>query len=113
MVFKQRLRIEVFQVFLRRLVRHSKRNAFLVVDGHPVHRAKAIHEWVEDNYDHIRLFSLPSYSAELNPDGILNQHVNCNALGKKCLHSQKGLLAKVGGYLRSRQRQPNAFCENY
>jgi len=39
MVFKKRFRTEVFQEFLRRLVRHTNRKVFLIVDGHPVHRS--------------------------------------------------------------------------
>ena len=39
---KQRFRPDVFQDFLRRLVRQSKRKVFLIVDGYPVHRAKKI-----------------------------------------------------------------------
>lgn len=107
MVFKERFRTEVFQEFLRRLVRQSERKVFLIVDGHPVHRAIKIKEWLEKNDDHIRLFFLPGYSPELNPDEILNQDVKSNAVGKKRPHNQKELLSNVRGYLRSRQRMPH------
>ena len=106
MVFKQRFRSDVFQEFLRRLVRQSKRKVFLIVDGHPVHRAIKIKKWVEKNADHICLFFLPGYSPELNPDEILNQDVKSNAVGRKRPHNQQELLTNVRGYLRSRQRQP-------
>lgn len=112
MVFKQRFRTEVFQEFLKRLVRHTNRKVFLIVDGHPVHHAKKIQEWVENNQDHIRLFFLPGYSPELNPDEILNQDVKSNAVGKKRPHNLKELLSNVRGYLRSRQRQPHVV-KNY
>ena len=107
MVFKERFRTEVFKEFLKRLVRQSKRKVFLIVDGHPVHRAIKIREWLENNADHISLFFLPGYSPELNPDEILNQDVKSNAVGKKRPHNQKELLSNVRGYLRSRQRLPH------
>jgi transposase len=107
MVFKEQFRNEVFKEFLRRLVRQSKRKVFLIVDGHPVHRAKKIKQWVEENADHISLFFLPGYSPELNPDEILNQDVKSNSVGRKRPHNQKQLLANVRGYLRGRQRQPH------
>ena len=106
MVFKQQFRSDVFQEFLRRLVRQSKRKVFLIVDGHPVHRATKIKKWVENNDEHIRLFFLPGYSPELNPDEILNQDVKSNAVGRKRPRNQQELLRNVRGYLRSRQRQP-------
>ena len=106
MVFKQRFRTDVFQEFLRRLVRQSKRKVFLIVDGHPVHRATKIKNWVGNNTEHILLFFLPGYSPELNPDEILNQDVKSNAVGRKRPRNQKELLTNVRGYLRSRQRQP-------
>jgi hypothetical protein len=41
---------------------------FLIVDGHPVHRASAVHDFVADTDGRLRLFFLPGYSPELNPD---------------------------------------------
>lgn len=40
---------------------------FLIVDGHPVHRAQAVIEYVTSTQGRLRLFHLPSYSPELNP----------------------------------------------
>ncbi|RUT05320.1 hypothetical protein DSM107010_55920 [Chroococcidiopsis cubana SAG 39.79] len=51
--------------FLRRLIRQCTHKVFLIVDGHPVHRAKAVHQWLEKHQDRIRLFFLPAYSPEL------------------------------------------------
>lgn len=107
MVFKRRFRADVFHEFLSRLVRQSKRKVFLIVDGHPVHRAKKIKLWVDKNDDRIRLFFLPSYSPELNPDELLNQDVKSNAVGRRRARDQQELIRNVRGYLRSRQRQPH------
>lgn len=112
MVFKERFDNTVFEAFLKRLVRQSKDKVFLIVDGHPVHRAKKIAQWVEKNEQHISLFFLPGYSPELNPDEMLNQDVKSNALGRRRPHDQKQLLAGIRGYLRSRQRQPH-IVKNY
>lgn len=112
MVFKERFDNTVFEAFLKRLVRQSKEKVFLIVDGHPVHRAKKIAHWVEKNAQHISLFFLPGYSPELNPDEMLNQDVKSNALGRRRPHDQKQLLADIRGYLRSRQRQPH-IVKNY
>jgi transposase len=67
MVFKKRFRADVFLEFLRGLLRQNPRKVFLIVDGHPVHRAIKIRNWIEKKGNRIRLFFLPGYSPELNP----------------------------------------------
>ena len=52
--------------FLRRLVRDlAGRKVHLIVDGHPVHRAKLVSGWVEQRPTRIELHFLPGYSPEL------------------------------------------------
>lgn len=53
--------------FCRRLLHDTKGPVFLIVDGHPVHRSKAVKSFVASTNGRLRLFSLPSYSPELNP----------------------------------------------
>ena len=107
MVFKKRFRVDVFLEFLKRLVRQAKRKVFLIVDGHPVHRARKVKAWLKDNVHQIRLFYLPGYSPELNPDEMLNQDVKTNAVGRRCARNQDELIANVRGYLWSRQHHPH------
>lgn len=107
MVFKKRFRVDVFLDFLRRLIRQAERKVFLVVDGHPVHRSGKIKKWLKKNERHIRLFFLPGYSPELNPDEMLNHDVKSNAVGRKRASDQDDLIANVRCYLRSRQKQPH------
>lgn len=106
MVFKQRFTAPVFLDFLRRLARQATRKVFLIVDGHPVHRSGRVTTWRRQNAQRLRLFFLPGYSPELNPDEMLNQDVKANAVGRQRPHDQGELLRNVRGHLRSRQRQP-------
>ena len=106
MVFKQRFTSDVFIEFLKRLERQSHQTVFLIVDGHPVHRSKDVEKWTSQNEDNIRLFYLPGYSPELNPDELLNQDVKSNALGRKRAHNVKEMMTNVRGFLWSRQRRP-------
>lgn len=107
MVFKQRFKANVFEEFLRRLVRQSERKVFIIVDGHPVHRSGKVKKWLNKNEKHIRLFFLPSYSPELNPDEILNQDVKSNAVGRKRARCQSELIANVRSFLWGRQHRAN------
>lgn len=112
MVFKIRFTVPVFLEFLRRLERQLGRPLYLIVDGHPVHRATAVRTWLKEDGRKIRLFFLPGYSPELNPDELLNQDVKSNALGRRRARDQTELLHNVRGYLRGRQRRPH-IVRNY
>jgi len=85
MIFRQRFTARVFLNFLGRLLRltrKTRRKVFLIVDGHPVHKARSVSRWLAEHRKQIRIFFLPSYSPELNPDELLNQDVKTNALGR-------------------------------
>ena len=99
MVFKERFQADVFHEFLSRLVRQGERKVFIIVDRHPVHRFVKVKRWLTDNEEHIRLFFLPSYSPELNPDEVLNQDVKSNAVGGEWAHTQHELIASVRSFL--------------
>lgn len=79
-LFTQRFDATVILDFLRRLIRHSSQKVFLIVDSHPVHRSRAVHQWLKKHADRIRMFFLPAYSPELNPDELLNHNVKANAV---------------------------------
>jgi transposase len=69
MTVEGKLNGEKFVEFLGRLLHNSQRPIFLIVDGHPAHRAAVVKRFVESSQGRLRLFYLPSYSPELNPDG--------------------------------------------
>ena len=41
---------------------------FCIVDNHPAHRAKAVDRFVDSTDGALRLYRLPAYSPQLNPD---------------------------------------------
>jgi transposase len=97
----------VFIDFLRRLLRDCDgRRVHLIVDGHPVHRAKLVSAWVGRHAERIELHFLPGYSPELNPVELLNHDVKANAAGRRRPRSASELRDELHGYLRRRQRQP-------
>jgi transposase len=112
MVFKERFTAKVFMDFLKRLVRQETHKMFLIIDRHPVHRSGAVKKLLEENSHMVRIFFLPGYSPELNPDEMLNQDVKSNAVGRRRAHNQSELVGNVRGFLRSRQRKPH-IVRNY
>jgi transposase len=100
----------VFIDFLRRLLRDCDgRRVHLIVDGHPVHRAKLVSAWVGRHAEQIELHFLPGYSPELNPVELLNHDVKANAAGRRRPRSAGELRDELHGYLRRRQRQPEVL----
>jgi transposase len=101
----------VFIDFLGRLLRDcGGRKVHLIVDGHPVHRAKLVSTWVGRHADRIELHVLPGYSPELNPVELLNQDVKANAAGRRRARSATELANELRSYLRRRQRQPEVVA---
>jgi transposase len=100
----------VFIDFLGRLLRDcGGQKVHLIVDGHPVHRARLVSAWVGRHADRIELHFLPGYSPELNPVELLNHDVKANAAGRRRPRSAGELRDELRGYLRRRQRQPEVL----
>ena len=97
----------VFVDFLGRLLRDcGGRKVHLIVDGHPVHRAKLVSAWVARHAERIELHFLPGYSPELNPVELLNHDVKANAAGRRRARSAVELADELRAYARHRQRHP-------
>lgn len=71
MIFQENFTSEVFLKFLKRLVQQAPRKIFLIVDRHKAHKSKQVQQWLTKNEKAIRIFFLPSYCPELNPDEFL------------------------------------------
>ena len=99
--------MKVFTTFLRRLIKQAKRKVFLIVDGHPVHRAKLIQAWRAKHSSELELFYVPGYSPELNPDEMLNNDVKTNALGRRRPRHKTEMVVNLRSYLRGTQRRPD------
>lgn len=53
---------EVFRTFLQRLRMGTTKPVFVVVDGHPAHKAKIVRDYVRSTDGMLRLFFLPPYA---------------------------------------------------
>jgi hypothetical protein len=101
MVFSDGFRARVFLNFLHRLGKQAKRKVLVIVDGHPMHRAKLVQAWPAKPVQEIELFYLPSYSPELNSDELLNNDIWIKALGQRGPSNKAAVVADVRNYLRS------------
>lgn len=106
MVFRRRFTASVCIQFLRRLIRQRRRKVFLILDRHPVHRSAPVQRWIAQHAAQLRLYFLPGYSPELNPDEYLNHDVKANAVGRTRPANQAQMIDLVRGYLRIKQARP-------
>src|ERR1700730_6669891 len=77
MIFRERFTAQGFVNFLRRLLRLTRKTR-RKVDGQPAHKSRLVNRWLAEHAARIRVFRLPAYSPELNPDELLNQDVKTN-----------------------------------
>ena len=77
---------EKFVEFLSRLIKRRRKPVFVIVDGHPAHKAKVVRKFVEANEERLELHFLPGYSPRLNPDEQLWLHLRHHAVGKRGFH---------------------------
>jgi transposase len=96
----------VFIEFCKRLLHDTDGPVFLVVDGHPAHRAAKTKQFAASTDGQLKLFFLPGYSPELNPDEWVWKNVKHDRLGKTGVTSQHDLKTKAIGALRRLQKLP-------
>ena len=95
-----------FIEFLKRLMTGNDRSIFLIVDGHPSHRAVKVKKFVAATKGGLRLFFLPPYSPELNPDESVWNYVKHHHIGKAKITGPDQLRTMVFGILRRLQKMP-------
>lgn len=87
--------------FLRRRVYGAQRPAFLIVDGHPVHRSVKVKTLADSFKGTLKLFYLPPYSPELNPDEwVGNQLRKNNGIGRMTIVGPDDMKRKVISQLK-------------
>lgn len=106
MIVKGRMNAGRFIEFLQRLIYHQTRPVYLIVDGHPSHRARKVMEYVRATEGRLRLFFLPPYSPELNPDELVWNNLKNHGIGKRIIYTREQMKQIVLGHLRSLQKTP-------
>jgi len=100
MLFKGRFNSEVFITFLRQLIKKAKHKILLIMDNYSPHKTKRVQQWLQRHKDKIKIFFLPPYSPELNPDELLNQDIKTNAVGKHRAANANELRGNVKSHLK-------------
>jgi transposase len=106
MTVEGRVNAGVFRDFLQRLITGVEQKIFLIVDGHPAHKAKLVQRFVQDNVERIELFFLPPYAPELNPDELAWAHIKTR-VAKATVQTKDELKAKIHSVMHRLQKLPD------
>jgi transposase len=105
--FEGKFTAAVFIDFCKRLLHAADGPVFLVVDGHPVHRSRAVAQFAASTDGRLRIFRLPGYSPELNPDEWVWKNVKHDRLGRASIDGKTDFKARALAALRRLQRMPH------
>jgi len=97
---------DVFIAFLRRLMIGSKNRIFLIVDRGPAHIAKKTKAFIASLGGQLRLFYLPPYSPDTNPDELVWKHLKADTVGRTSITSLDDFNEKVRSSMLALQRSP-------
>jgi len=95
-----------FIVMLKKLMRWRRRPVFLVLDGHPSHRAKIVKQYVDSLQGKLELHFLPGYAPDLNPDEFVWNYVKAEGPKKRPLQPGEKIKDLVVGILGRLKRLP-------
>ena len=106
-VFTGRFDAEVFVEFLKKLVHDTNGPIFLVLDNHSVHKARIVRDYVDSLDGRLKLFFLPPYSPELNPDEWVWKNVKHDGVAPAAPKGPEQMKAVITARLRRLQRLPH------
>src|SRR5271165_4789470 len=81
----------------------AKRAIFLIVDRGPAHIAKKTRAFVDSQHGRLRLFFLPPYSPDRNPDELVWKHLKADTVGRMTITDKADL--------KPRSAHPCANCK--
>jgi len=104
-VVERSIRSEEVIRFLEALLKGSDRPIIVVADRHSIHFSAAVRAFARRWGRRIKLFSLPPYSPECNPDEGVWSEVKAHGVGRQAIHDKEDLKAKLYRSLHRLQKQ--------
>lgn len=113
---KRKVNAEVMVEFLKQIGQsHKNRKVVVVMDQAPSHTANKIKKFI-DNQKQLKIFYIPPYSPELNPDEKVWRHLKHVSLKNNFAKDREHLARMVISALRQMQKNPKLtknFFKNY
>ena len=84
-----------FIEYLKKLLHDVKGAIYLIVDGHSAHKASKTKQFVASTEGRLKLFYLPPYSPELNPDEWVWKNIKHDRVGRAAARSVEDMKAVI------------------
>lgn len=92
--------------FCKQLMKDTEQDIFLIVDGSSVHTAHEVRDFVETTRGKLKIFFLPPYSPQLNPDEWVWKNVKHDTIGRSGVMGKDDMKMIALGTLRYLQKIP-------
>lgn len=102
-----KLDAESFIYFLRDFMKNRKGKVFLVVDGHPAHKANSVKALIRELEGCLELHFLPPYAPDLNPDEFVWSYMKNIGVSKRPLKKNESMRVRVEEDLNAIQANPD------
>jgi len=93
--YKGGMSADLFAAMLKQIMRRRRKPLFVVVDSLPAHKAKLVRDYVETTDGKLKLYFLPGYAPELNPDELVWSHMKRTGTAKRPLASNELLQERI------------------
>lgn len=97
---------QTFVEYLTKLLHDVPGMIVLIVDGHSAHKAKATQEFVASTEGRLKLYFLPPYSPELNPDEWVWKNIKHDRVGRIAANGRDELRKGVQNAVDRLRRTP-------
>ena len=94
-LFSGKFNAEVFIEALKDLLKNRKKPIFVIMDGHPVHKSKAVRNYLREQEDRIQVFLLPPYAPDLNPDELVWNYLRSTGTARSPLKNGESLYERT------------------
>ena len=102
-VTEETITAKTYITFLESLIADRVKPLFLIADRASFHTSKMVRRFVCSHRKQLRLYYLPSYSPDLNPDEHVWEEIKDKRLGRSTILNKPDLLKKLRSALRSLQ----------
>jgi transposase len=97
---------ELFVAMLELIMRGRRKPLYLILDSLPAYKAKMVRDYEKATNGKLKLFFLPGYAPELNPDELVWSYVKRTGTAKRPLASNELLQDRVEADLINLQHNP-------
>ena len=105
-LYDENINSDKFIDFLEKVINSNDKKVYMIVDNLRVHHSKVVTKWVEEHKERIKLFYLPPYSPQFNPDEYLNQDYKRNANKNNIPKDKDELRKNTLNYMNSLVNNP-------